>query len=260
MRESATVHAPTAGADDTDAKVSAQVVTLCFFRFGRLRDRIWAFAQMGLARRPLRRLPGVGFVKLMGAGTGEGFTPVPDTGAIAILTTWPDLATARQQVAKAPVFRRYRDRAIESWTIHLSPFSSRGVWSGRAPFRVAGSQPDGPIVALTRATVRPAIVLKFWSRVPDISRAIGSDPNVVFKIGVGEVPWFHQMTFSIWPDARTMAGFARADGPHARAIRAVREGDWFSEELYARFAILAAEGSWAGRDPLAALGRQIAAE
>jgi spheroidene monooxygenase len=58
------------------------------------------------------------------------------------------------------------------------------------------------------------------------------------------------VTFSIWPDADSMAQFARADGPHARAIRAVRIGDWFSEELYARFRVQATRGSWNGRDPL----------
>jgi spheroidene monooxygenase len=78
----------------------------------------------------------------------------------------------------------------------------------------------------------------------------------VFKAGVGEVPWFHQVTFSIWPDTSAMASFARKDGPHARAIQAVRAGDWFSEELYARFNILESAGSWGGQNPLASLTTQ----
>ncbi len=241
--------------------LSSQVVTLTFFRFQGVLGRLWAFVMMGLARFPVARLPGLGFYKLMGAGTGEGFTPRPDTRTVVILTTWPDLDTAQRQVTSSDIFRRYRARADEAWTLHLSPVSSRGAWSGKAPFQPAGGPPPpGPIVALTRATIRPAILLKFWARVPDISRAIGSDPNVIFKLGVGEVPWFHQMTFSIWPDADTMARFARADGPHAKAISAVRRGDWFAEELYARFTILAAMGSWNGTDPLAGLDQAIAAE
>ena len=47
-----------------------------------------------------------------------------------------------------------------------------------------------------------------------------------------------------------MAAFARADGPHARAIRAVREGNWFREELYARFRVTGEMGTWGGRNPL----------
>jgi spheroidene monooxygenase len=228
-----------------------QVVTLCFFRFGRPRDRLWAFGQMALARRPLRRLAGAGFVKLMGAGTGEGFTPVPDTGVVAILTTWPDVATARRQIRDAGVFRRYAARAVESFVLYLEPVSSRGRWSGRQPFGAADGTTDGPVAVLTRASVRPRVLLKFWGRVPDISTRIGRDPNVLFKAGIGEVPWLHQVTFSVWPDIRSINDFARAGGPHAEAVRAVRTEGWFSEELYARFAVLAHAGTWGGRDPLA---------
>jgi spheroidene monooxygenase len=228
-----------------------QVTTLCFFRFCRLSDRLWAFGQMALARRRLRRLPGAGFVKLMGAGSGEGFTPVPDTGVVAILTTWPDIATARRQLQDAVIFQRYSARAVESFLLYLGPVSSRGRWSGRQPFRTAGGTTDGPVAVLTRASVRPRVLLKFWRRVPDISTRIGRDPNVLFKAGIGEVPWLHQVTFSIWPDSRSLSEFARAGGPHAEAIRAVRTEGWFSEELYARFAVLAHAGTWGGRDPLA---------
>ena len=79
---------------------------------------------------------------------------------------------------------------------------------------------------------------------------IGKDPNVIFKIGIGEVPWLHQVTFSIWPDAASMNQFART-GPHAEAIRAVRTEGWFKEELYARFVVLGDQGTWGGASPLA---------
>ena len=92
--------------------------------------------------------------------------------------------------------------------------------------------------------------MKFWRRVPDISDVIGSNKDVIFKIGIGEVPFLHQITFSIWPDTQSMAAFARHDGPHARAIKAVREGLWFQEELYARFNVIRTTGTWNGKDPL----------
>ncbi len=240
--------------DAASPALSGACVALTFFRFGRWRDRAWAFAQMGLARRPLRRLEGVGFVKLMGAGTGEGFAPVPDPGVVAILSTWPDLATARHQVAEAAVFGRYRARAVEAFALYLAPVSVRGAWAGRVPFRAGGGAAAGPVAALTRATIRPRALWRFWRRVPAISARIGRDPSVLFKAGVGEVPWLHQVTVSVWPSEAAMANFARAGGCHAAAIRAVREGGWFAEELYARFAVLAHEGSWGGRDPLAGVG------
>lgn len=213
---------------------------------------------MGAARLDFLRMAEVGFWKLCGSGTGEGFTPVPNTAVWAILATWPSEEAARRRIATETVYRRWRRNAEESYTIYLSPASARGAWSRVQPFHVEDKHISGPVVALTRATVRPAAILKFWGRVPKIEAVIGEDPNVMFKIGIGEVPWLHQVTFSIWPDADAMANFARKDGPHARAIRAVRDEGWFNEELYARFRLLGAEGTWEGKDPLATLERTAA--
>ncbi|MCD1627401.1 spheroidene monooxygenase [Seohaeicola saemankumensis] len=232
-----------------------QTVSLSFFRYDSLLNRLWALAMMGAARLSMPRVAGIGFWKLCGSGTGEGFMPLPNTAVYAILATWPDEATARRQTAQARIFQRYRRRAVENWTVFLTPTSARGVWSGVAPFTVTETPTPGPLAALTRATVKPSVALKFWRRVPDISQMIGSDTNVAFKIGIGEVPLFHQVTFSIWPDTDSMAAFAREDGPHARAVRAVREGNWFREELYARFRVLGDAGSWQGGSPLTRLDR-----
>ncbi|QBF34153.1 spheroidene monooxygenase [Thalassococcus sp. S3] len=233
-----------------------QTVSLSFFRFGAPLARAWALGMMGAARFSLPRVPDIGFWKLCGSGTGEGFTPVPNTGVYAILATWPDLATARARVSDTRIWNRYRHRAEEDWTVFLTPTSARGEWSGVAPFEVSEDEPKGPLAALTRATVKPRVAWKFWGQVPDISAVIGADPNVIFKIGIGEVPLLHQVTFSIWPGARQMADFARDPaGPHARAIQAVREEGWFREELYARFAVTGDMGTWGGKSPLRHLER-----
>jgi spheroidene monooxygenase len=229
-----------------------QAVTLSLFRFDRARDRLWVIGQMALARMALAQMRDATFWKLCGSGTGEGFTPRPNWGVWAILACWPDLDTARDRTARAPVFARWRAHADEAFTLFLTPMSARGRWSGVEPFRPA-PQVGGPLAALTRATLKPRALAGFWGRVPDISAMIGTDPNVAFKIGIGEVPMLHQVTFSIWPDAASMANFARGDGPHARAIRAVRDEGWFREELYARFRVLGTAGHWSGADRLATL-------
>ena len=226
-----------------------QSVTLSLFRFGSVPARLWAFTQMGLARFALNGVRDLQGYKLVGAGTGEGFTPIPNTAVSGILAMWPAHDAARRAMFGASVFRAYRDRADEMLTIFLTPASARGKWAGTEPFVPQDVALDGPVAALTRATVKPSVALKFWGQEPAISRAIGADPNVMFKIGIGEVPWMQQVTFSVWPDTRTMAEFARADGPHARAIRAVRDGGWFREELYARFRVDAVEGTWEGATP-----------
>lgn len=232
-------------------------VTLSLFRFAGPWSRFWAISQMALAQRPLRREPDLRFFKLCGSGTGEGFTPKPDWQVWAILAVWSSESAARRAVAESPVWRRWQAKARESLTIFLDPVSARGSWSGVNPFLADAATPrhapDEPVVALTRATLRPRHLGGFWRRVPGISDAIGVNPDVTFKIGIGEVPFLHQVTFSIWPDARTLSAFAHADGPHARAVRAVRSEGWFSEELYARFRLIGTQGSWGGVDPLAHL-------
>jgi spheroidene monooxygenase len=200
---------------------------------------------MGFARLPLWRMRDLPFWKLLGVGTGEGFTPRPDTARCAILCVWPDETTAREGLSR-PVFARFAARAAETCTLTLSTVSARGRWSGRSPFTADGGG-DGPLAALTRASLRPRTMMRFWRRVPDISRLVGANDDVLMKVGVGEMPFLHQVTFSVWPDSAAMARFARRSGPHAAAIAAVREGDWFAEELYARFRVVAATGTWHGR-------------
>lgn len=227
--------------------------TLSLFRFPSLASRLWVIGQMALARIALRREAHLMFWKLCGSGTGEGFTPRPNWSVWAIVAVWPDEATARAGVAGAVVWRRWRARAAESATVYMSPLSARGSWSGVNPFvpEPVPADPQGPLAVLTRASVKPGRALRFWRRVPDISAVIGQDPNVLFKIGIGEVPLLHQITYSIWPDAASMARFARGDGPHGRAIQAVRAEGWFTDELYARFRVLGVEGVWNGAALLA---------
>ena len=74
-----------------------------------------------------------------------------------------------------------------------------------------------------------------------------NEPGLIFKLGMGEIPWVQQVTFSIWRDAKDMRKFAYRSGAHADAIRLAREGKWFKEDLFARFRIVASEGTWAGQ-------------
>jgi len=231
-------------------KQNKQIVAISFFRFEGVFQKLWAFSQMGFARKKLKKIKQISFFKLFGSGIGEGFTPYPNTSVYAILSVWNNLGEAENNIEEREIYESYRTHSIENWTVFLSPISSRGYWDKTNPFKPNKNEfkkKDHMLAALTRATIKPKIMLKFWSKVPAISKVIGNDKNVLFKIGLGEIPWFHQVTFSIWPNEKTMADFARKDGPHAKAIKSVREGNWFSEELYARFEVKKAIGKWCGK-------------
>ncbi|MBV0914132.1 spheroidene monooxygenase [Anianabacter salinae] len=236
-----------------------QIATLSLYRFSRFATRAWVLGQMGAARLSLRGQAGLGTFKLCGTGTGEGFTPVPNFSVWGILATWDSTEAATRATKTAAPFSRWAAQSTECWTVILSALSARGRWAGTEPFSPGDDPGGGPLAVLTRATLRPSAIPRFWGAEPPISGAIGSNPDVLFKIGVGEVPWVQQATFSIWPDAASMTRFAHADGPHARAIRQVRDGGWFREELYARFRVVGTHGAWSDAPALFKSARPEAA-
>ncbi|NDI07061.1 MAG: spheroidene monooxygenase, partial [Rhodobacteraceae bacterium] len=168
----------------------------------------------------------------------------PNWGVYAILCVWQDPTNIEKTLKESRVFRRYHEMATESVTIHLETYATRGEWSGQTPFRAKSKRDTGPVAVLTRATLRWNAMLQFWKQSPAISTKIGMNEDVLFKIGLGEVPLRQQLTFSIWPDIKQMSEFAHQSDPHRSAIQKVRQGDWFKEELYARFNITAIDGHW----------------
>ena len=161
---------------------------------------------MLFAKFHLNRIEGLKFYKLFGSGIGEGFTPIQNTRVYAILTVW-DNSEKEQIGSKSPIIKSYQRWASENWTLNLKTTSVRGKWSTQSPFtarKFDSKQHNSPIVVLTRATIKPKILLKFFGHVPSISKVIGDDPNVIFKIGLAELPFLHQVTFSIWPDIESM--------------------------------------------------------
>ena len=228
--------------------LTIQTVTISFFQFNSRISRIWAFVQMGFARMYLSQITGLTFYKLFGTGSDEGFTfnfnPLTNSGVYAILAVWTNEQSARNSMLESKIFKKYKARSAQNWTIFLKPISVRGSWDGKVPFLPQNDNTSGQIVALTRATIKFTTLLKFWKKVPDVQQLIRSDKNVLFKIGLGEVPGRQQVTFSIWPSQSTMDTFARHNGAHAEAIKAVRRDKWFSEELYARFKIFDEIGAW----------------
>ncbi|MEO1205416.1 MAG: spheroidene monooxygenase [Pseudomonadota bacterium] len=230
-----------------------QVASISFFRFAGVGNQIWAFSQMQFAAKALRNMPGVQWVKQFGTGSRQTFHPYPNFGVYAIMVTWPSVEHAKQQIETQQVYNNYRAHAVETWTVYTTPISSSGQWDGTNPFEPnSGEGLPKPIGILTRATVKARHLPSFWKHVPDIAEAIDGYDGVLFRQGMGEVPWVHQVTFSIWDDVQKMNAFAYKDGHHARALKHAHESGWFKEELFARFRILDTEGTWQGEDPLAA--------
>lgn len=224
-----------------------QVVTLTLFRFPTRVGRLWAFAQMGLKHPAIRRMNGLSFYKLMGTGAGAGFSPKPDFTTYTLLCVWDDMTSARRALRDGRVYSAYRRHVRQMVTIYLSATRTRGQWAGQTPFIVdPATRPGGPIVALTRATLKITKLVPFWSLTPAISRAVEAQPHQHFMMGMGEIPYKHQMTFSIWDDEAAMRRFSLESPSHGVAVRRAWDEGWFAEYLFARFNLIDVDGQWPG--------------
>ncbi len=233
---------------------NAQIVTVSFFRYRGWRSRWWALQQMGRAPRELEQTPGLDFVKMLGSGGGNGFSIWPNFGVYGLLGVWEHEAAARCFMASNDQFAAFRATSAEHWTVFLRTVMVHGEWEGRCPFSVTRpSDPSAPVAVLTRATIRPGQLWRFWRFVPQVGRSIDDKPGLLFSIGVGELPLIQQATFSLWRDSEMMKNFAYRSRFHREVIKRTREYGWYSEELFARFQPYATEGAWQNGDPLGGL-------
>ena len=64
----------------------AGLTTITFFKFHK--NKFWAFSQMALLPRKIKKIEGLRFFKLMGTGGGNGFSLKPDFSTYAFLGVW----------------------------------------------------------------------------------------------------------------------------------------------------------------------------
>ncbi|MFB9239589.1 monooxygenase [Plantactinospora siamensis] len=202
-----------------------------------------ALLRMALDPRRLRATPGVRFGKLLGTGTGTGFGPSDaDLTRWAALAVWddPDRAAGFDDT---PVGRAWAAIATGAARLDLRPLTSRGRWSGVEPFgEPPGGRTDGPVLALTRARLRPARAAVFWRAVPPVAAALAGAPGLLARFGVGEAPLGWQGTVSVWRSSADLVNFAYRRPEHRAAVDRTPVARWYAEELFARFAVRAVHG------------------
>ena len=212
------------------------------------RFRLRAFANMGRVLRQPLGMEGLQFSKLMGSGINFGL--IPNLSTYVFLGVWNDDATA-QAFPQTDVYRHLSRGAEQISSLYLQPQRTHGLWDGRNPFDIPKEsqttnhklQTTNPVAVLTRATIRPRALPDFWRHVPQArQRLTDHADDLLFGIGVGEVPLMQQCTISVWRDAAAVDRYAYRQSGHKEIVRLTRERKWYSEELFARFNVLRAEG------------------
>jgi len=188
------------------------------------RHRVAAeLVRMARGPRQIRALPGVRFAKLL--GTAYGFRPGD--------ADWTRFAAVIVSDRRVPF-----EPPGMSAQVTLTPLHSRGTWAGQTPFEAAKpGKPDGMVLALTRARLRPAKALTFWRAIPPVVREVDGAPGLLARFGIGEAPIGWQGTVSVWRSAADLLGFAYRQPEHRAVIARTPTDRWYAEELFARFAV-----------------------
>ncbi len=220
----------------------------------------WAgFLSMAIFRLPLAWNKGISFWKLMGTGKNGTFDIVPDWRQWAVL-----IVKSEELIVKSDPtinsslltinfltswFRFFR---CETWTLELEPIEGHGTWDGKKCFGELPRQTDheGMIAVLTRATIRISKLRSFWKNVDGVAGQMEKADGFITSLGIGEVPFIKQATFSTWESKEHMKQFAYNMREHAEVIRKTRQENWYSEDMFVRFKILGSYGSLHGKNLL----------
>lgn len=209
-------------------------------------SRLWGWSRIVRGAAPLAGEPGLRFARVMGSGHEGGFGLRPSLEHQGLFTVFDSLDAAAAFLARSPMVARYRERSAELCTLLLRPWSVRGRWGGHTFVPTPGPAPAGPVLALTRASIKPLRAAGFWAMAPAAQADLGRAEGCRLAAGLGEAPLLRQCTVSLWDSVAAMDAYART-GPHLAAIRAAAQQGFFSESMFARFTPLQVEGRWQGR-------------
>ena len=208
-------------------------------------------ARLGVDRQRLDRVDGLAFWRLLGTGRGSDTGPGADLARSAVFAVWEDESDLDRFLASHPIARRW-DRATESWHVRLRALGGHGRWRGVDPLDgLATGDRDGAVAIVTRADVRRSAGRAFGHAAREVDTELHTADGLIDVVGIGEAPVGRLATFSLWESMSAVRTFAHKMPRHQEVIKQTRDGDWYSEEMFARFEPYESTGEWDGRDPLA---------
>lgn len=212
-----------------------------------------ALVSMALFRIPLSLNRKISFYKLMGSGKNGTFDKVPDLKQWAIMAVHRGLPKRSGDFYGSFIKSWFKLFCKEVFTIVLEPVEGHGKWDGAPVFGELNKRPlpDGPVAVLTRATIRVNKLKYFWKQVAPVTNELMNTQGFIFSVGIGEIPWIKQATFSVWRSRDEMKKFAYKSQAHQKVIRLTRDEHWYSEDMFIRFTIIDVSGTLHGVNPLA---------
>ena len=181
---------------------------------------------------------GLKFIKLLGTGSKDGFSVIPDFSSYVMITSWENDDFRKKFVDKNELFQEIINKSSKRIEIKVDPYNYIGSWNGINPFKNKSSYKKGKIIVLTRARVKLNKLINFLISTSSAAKSINSKKGAEYYKGVGELPIIEQATISIWKSEQSMKDYAYSDKSHLKIINKARKNKWYSEELFVRSNIL----------------------
>lgn len=210
-----------------------------------------ALGRLGTDRLRLSRTPGLHFWRLLGTGRADDTGPGADLRRTALFAVWDDDAALDRFLNDGTISRRW-EKAGEAWHVRLRTLGGHGRWRGVDPLDgMERGTTTGRVAVITRADVRLRSTRAFGKAGREVDAELHTANGLIDVVGIGEAPIGRLATFSIWRSMADLREFAYRMPRHQQVIQETRDGDWYSEELFARFEPYGSSGRWNGRNPLA---------
>lgn len=209
-------------------------------------SRVWGYSRFVMGGFGTGRVAGLRMFKVLGSGHEGGFGLRPSPTRQGLFCVFEHDAAAQAFLSDDPLVDRYRSHAREFFSVRLHTYSCKGAWSGLSLPPIVATPLNGPIAALTRASIKPAQAAAFWRKAPPAQNDLEHAEGCLLAAGLGEAPLLRQATFSVWTDVGDMDRYARR-GAHLDAIKAAQRHGFFSESMFARFVPVDMQGTYKGR-------------
>ena len=207
------------------------------------KNKFWMFKLMGAYtfNKSLINFDGLKFIKLLGTGSKDGFSVIPDFSSYVMITSWENDDFRKKFIDENKLFQEIINKSSKRIEIKIDPYNYIGSWNGINPFKNKSSYKEGKIIVLTRARVRLNKLINFFISTSSAAKSINSRKGAEYYKGVGELPIIEQSTISIWKSEQSMKDYAYSDKSHLKIIHKARKNQWYSEELFVRSNIISSK-------------------
>ena len=181
---------------------------------------------------------GLNFIKLLGTGSKDGFSIIPDFESYVMISVWENDIIRKKFTYENKLFNEINNKSSERIEIKIDPYNYIGSWNGVNPFENKSTYRERKILVLTRARVKLNKLINFFINTSVAAKSINSKKGAEYYKGIGELPIIEQATISIWKSEQSMKDYAYSDKNHREIINKARKNKWYSEELFVRSNII----------------------